>query len=155
FFNGLRGLAQDGLALVTATRHPLYDLCRDKKFAGSQFWNLFQSRTLGPYEPQEAEQFITLRFADAGQRLTPEECVRLIRTAGRYPHFLQRACYFLYAQKTGEASDWEADFKEDIRPHLCSLWDDRTPQEQEILIQTLQRRLRKGNSDLLQRLENL
>ncbi len=44
FFDGLRSLAQDGLALVTASQHSLFDLCRDKKFAGSQFWNIFHHR---------------------------------------------------------------------------------------------------------------
>jgi hypothetical protein len=110
FFDGLRSLAQDSLALVTASQHSLFDLCRDKKFAGSQFWNIFHHAPLGLFTDTEARQFIGTRFAQVGILVRDKEVFRLLQLAGRFPFFLHMACSCLFEAKTRQIAQWEQAF---------------------------------------------
>jgi hypothetical protein len=74
FFSGLRGLTQDGLVLVIASRRLLDDVLGDtlgERGITSPFSNIFTSIKLGPFTSSEAEQFISEKANQAG--LTEEE----------------------------------------------------------------------------------
>lgn len=133
FFDGMRSLAQGGLALVTATQHSLFDLCRDKKFAGSEFWNIFQRTTLGAFIETEARQFIQTRFGETGLSVSEQEILRVLQLAGGYPLFLQLACSCLFEMKIGRQAHWESAFESEAHDYLVTLWEHRTPQEQAAL----------------------
>lgn len=133
FFDGLRSLAQDGLALVTASQHSLFDLCRDKKFAGSQFWNIFHHRPLGLFTDSEARHFIQAQFTRAGVGVSDNEINQILQLAGRFPFFLQLACSHLFESRTGHAVQWERTFAQEAHDHLSALWEHLTLQEQSVL----------------------
>ncbi len=127
FFDGLRSLAQDGLALVTATQHSLFELCRDKKFAGSQFWNIFQRTALELFTEVEARQFIQERFADVGMTVSDNEILHLLHLAGRFPFFLQLAYSCLFEAQTRQIPQWEQAFGREVHDYLVALWEHLTP----------------------------
>ncbi len=133
FFDGLRSLAQESFTLATATQYSLADLCRDKQFAGSKFWNIFQPVDLGLLSQAEAEEYIRARFEAVGIQVSQEDIDRLLLLAGRWPFFLELACYRLFEMKAGRSEEWEMTFRQDANSHLRSLWDARTPDERKAL----------------------
>jgi hypothetical protein len=161
FFNGLRALAgrspEEGrLAWVTATRGRLADLVHEKQFATSTFWNLFRPVNLGLFTAAEANRFIHVGFARSGITIAEAEQARILQLAGRYPFFLQLACFHLFEQKIGQISGWQRGFHAEARDHLRYLWEHRTPQERAVLrrVIELDDRLLPGDAvcqELLQR----
>ena len=133
FFDGLRSLAQDNLALVTATQHSLADLCRDKKFAGSQFWNIFQRSDLCAFTGEEAWQFVSTRFTQAGVAVSDDEIARVLRLAGAFPFYVQMSCYHLFDARANGAAGWVDAFAQEAHDHLRALWETRSEQEQAAL----------------------
>jgi hypothetical protein len=124
FFNSLRSLAQTGkLSFVVATQHPLADLCRDKMFSTSEFWNIFTERRLGLIERDAATTFITEQSKAAGHEFTSAEIGRLIEIAGLYPFFLQMACAHLFEEKTTGSNGWQRVFEKAAKQHFRYLWE--------------------------------
>jgi hypothetical protein len=75
FFAGLRYIAQNGLVLVIASKHPLIDLIGDRcKTSG--FFNIFEQHTLKPFTKLEAEEFARAKSEQAG--FTGKECSALL-----------------------------------------------------------------------------
>ncbi len=134
FFDTLRSLAQsDYLALLIATEHPLSELSLTKQIATSPFFNIFRQIDMGLFTPEEAIEFIHNGFDEASVEITENEAERVLRLAGRFPFFLQLACYCLFEMKIGRAKEWERAFRRDARPHLQYLWDRLKPSERAIL----------------------
>ncbi|OGG50687.1 MAG: hypothetical protein A3F84_09665 [Candidatus Handelsmanbacteria bacterium RIFCSPLOWO2_12_FULL_64_10] len=136
FFDSLRSLAQSGnFALLITTQHSLADLCRNEQIATSPFWNIFARVDLGLFVQEEAEAFVPVHFRAAGVSVTAEEIVRVLQMAGRFPFFLQLACYHLFEAKTGRTPDWETAFVRDpdVHDQLRYLWEHLTPQAQAAL----------------------
>jgi AAA+ ATPase superfamily predicted ATPase len=123
FFDTLRSLAQsDHLALLIATEHPLSELSLTKQIATSPFFNIFRQIEVGLFTPEEALEFIRDGFGEANVEITENEIERLLRLAGRFPFFLQLACYCLFEVRVGRAKEWERAFRRDAKPHLEYLW---------------------------------
>lgn len=134
FFDSLRSLAQSGnLALLVATEHSLTDLCQDEKIATSPFWNIFTRTNLGLFKENEAERLVRAGFAGAAVEIADSEVSRLLELAGQYPFFLQRACYYLFEQKIGQATLWEHEFETDVADYLHYLWHKLNKTEQAAL----------------------
>jgi len=134
FFDTLRSLAQsDNLALLIATEHPLSELSLTKQIATSPFFNIFRQIEMGLFTPEEALEFIHNGFDEANTEITENETERVLRLAGRFPFFLQLACYCLFEMKIGRAKEWERAFRRDARPHLQYLWDRLKPSERATL----------------------
>lgn len=124
FFNSLRSLAQNGkLSFIVATQHPLADLCRDKMFSTSEFWNIFTERRLGLIEQDASIGFIGEQSKASGQEFTPAEIDRLIEIAGLYPFFLQMACAHLFEEKANGGSGWQREFEKAAGQHFRYLWE--------------------------------
>lgn len=133
-FDTLRSLAQDdNLALLVATQHPLDELARTEGVTPSIFFSIFRPVELGLFTPEEAAKFIATRFADAEAQITANETDRVLQLAGRFPFFLQLACYRLFEVKAGRATEWEREFARDACPHLEYLWTRLKPSERALL----------------------
>jgi AAA+ ATPase superfamily predicted ATPase len=143
FFDTLRSLAQTGnLTLLIATEHPLSELSLTKQIATSPFFNIFRQIEMGLFTPEEALEFIHNGFDEANAEITENETERVLRLAGRFPFFLQLACYCLFEMKVGRAKEWERAFRRDAKPHLRYLWDRLKPAECTTLRRLLQSRWR-------------
>ncbi|GER86856.1 hypothetical protein KDW_10180 [Dictyobacter vulcani] len=67
FFDGLRALAQDdGLVLVTASKHPLKEIIEGLTGQTSPLFNIVQQITLKPFTEQEARDFVENKGQQAG-----------------------------------------------------------------------------------------
>lgn len=75
FFGGLRYIAQNGLVLVIASKHPLIDLI-GFRCETSGFFNIFEQHTLKPFNKFEAEEFSRTKSEQAG--FTHKECDALL-----------------------------------------------------------------------------
>jgi hypothetical protein len=64
FFTNLRAIAQAGLVLVVASKHPLTQLM-SSTLKTSPFFNIFKKLTLGPFSKQEAEVFVNMKSKEA------------------------------------------------------------------------------------------
>jgi AAA+ ATPase superfamily predicted ATPase len=154
FFDTLRSLAQSGkLAMLIATGHSLADLALDDHIATSPFFNIFRRVDLGLFTPEDAEAFICTRFNSAGVVITREEIERTLRLAGRYPFYLQLACYQLFKMKLDQTGGWEPAFKRDAADHLRDLWKRLKPSEQAAIRSVIDRSLINANESLLEELE--
>jgi hypothetical protein len=90
FFVELRGVAQAGLTIITASRETLSALMTWYSRT-SPFFNVFEILRLGPLPPEGAEQLLQSLCA-GGQPFTPPEREELLRFAGGHPLTLQVAC---------------------------------------------------------------
>jgi AAA+ ATPase superfamily predicted ATPase len=133
-FDTLRSLAQpDNLALLVATEHYLNEMALAEGVTPSPFFNIFRPIELGLFTAEEAIEFISSRFTFAEVEVTANEAERLLQLAGRFPFFLQLACYRLFEVKVKRAAEWEREFTRDARPHLEYLWTRLKPSERALL----------------------
>ncbi|MDQ2715262.1 MAG: TIR domain-containing protein [Chloroflexota bacterium] len=75
FFSGLRAIAQESLALVTASKRPLIELV-SSTVKTSPFFNICEKLTLKPFSAKEAEAFVKAKSQIAG--FDDQECERLL-----------------------------------------------------------------------------
>src|SRR5262245_58146506 len=154
FFDTLRSLAQsDNFTLLIATEHPLSELSLNEHIATSPFFNIFRQIRLGLFTPQEAQGFIRKRFTDANVTITEGEIERALRLAGRYPFFLQQACFRLFEMKVGRAAEWERSFKRHAKPHLQYLWSRLKSSERATLSRAIDVSLGSPNELVIEDLE--
>src|SRR5262245_28418612 len=102
FFLDLRGLAQQGMVILTTARKPLCELVPGHTPA-SPFFNIFPILRLGPFAESDAEDFVTLRRHGAPP-FTPEEKRAILEFAKGYPAALQIACFHVLQAKRGGAN---------------------------------------------------
>lgn len=148
FFDSLRAFADsDNVALLIASEHSLADLANEndpahaKSILTSPFFGIFRRIDLGLFTSTEAEEFISTRFASVDVQVTEVENNRLIRLAGRFPFYLQLACYRLCEMKIGRAMEWERAFKRDAGDHLRLLWNKLKPSAQTTLRRLIDREM--------------
>ena len=120
FFLDLRGLAQQGMVILTTARKPLCELVPGHTPA-SPFFNIFPILRLGPFAEKDAEDFVTLRRAGAPP-FTPEEKRVILEFAKGYPAALQIACFHVLQAKRGGAklSDAMARAEDEMKTNLGS-----------------------------------
>ncbi len=118
FFLDLRGLAQQGMAILTTARKPLCELVPGHTPA-SPFFNIFPILRLGPFAEKDAEDFVTLRRPGAPP-FTPEEKRAILEFAKGYPVALQTACFHVLQAKRGGAnlSDAMARAEDEVKTNL-------------------------------------
>lgn len=114
----LRAAGQMGqIGLLTASAHPLADLCQQGGLV-SPFFNIFVQDTLGLLEAAEWQSLVGSRLA-----VSPAELAAIERLAGGHPFYTQLAAGNLWAARSGDgAADWEARTRSDLAPHWASLW---------------------------------
>jgi hypothetical protein len=135
FFNGLRSLATaHNLALVTASRGALIELCQSEAIRSSPFFNIFASITLHLLEQTEADELIASALAGTGVEFGAEELAVVTQLTGLHPFFLQTAAHFLFAAHTAglpaakRRQQVIREFRNEAAPHFLDQWqnsDDR------------------------------
>ncbi len=120
------------MALITASGHPLADLCTTGGLT-SPFYNIFDQRWLGLLAPAEWQALVTDNMAVTGEELT-----FIAKVAGGQPFFTQIAASYLWEARTSHALDYERLYRElwvQIEPFLKHLWSKLSLPEQAVLRQ--------------------
>jgi hypothetical protein len=137
FFSFLRAEAMK-VSYVTASIAPLNEISH-KDIKGSPFFNIFAPATLNPLASDEARALITEPASRAGLSFTPVEIEFVLRYAGRHPFFIQRACYYLFEEKS-QQPEAEADLYRvrnqlyrELKQHFEDSWARMDEQQQELL----------------------
>ena len=139
FFARLRGLTTKyGLAYLTASQRPLFDITADEEILSSPFFNIFVTLPLGLYREQEARQLIEVRLADTDVSFPRELCDHLLFLVGPHPFFLHIAGYHAFqitmqGQELGSEAalrQVDAPIEVEADSHLSYLWQNLTVEEQ-------------------------
>ena len=139
FFARLRGLTTKyGVAYLTASQRPLFDITSDEKILSSPFFNIFVTMPIGLYIAEEAESLLTKRLSDNVVTFSPELQAHLLYLVGPHPFFLHIAGYHAFqALQNGESLAESAKIDEpievEVESHLAYLWQNLTPSEQHAL----------------------
>ncbi len=139
FFARLRGLTTKyGLAYLTASQRPLFDITADEEILSSPFFNIFVTLPLGLYSEKEARGLLLARLAGTGVTFPPELHDHLLALAGYHPFFLHIAGYHAFqAVLQGKGLEGEealtsldAPIEVEADSHLSYLWQNLTVEEQ-------------------------
>ena len=160
FYGGLRALAiHHNLALVTATRRELIDLCHSEEIKGSPFFNIFANVVLRSFPQQEVEEFIEGYVGGTESTFTPEEKGVVARVGGGHPFFMQIAGFYLFEEKTlNPDSDLllervTSNFDQQAAPHFSYLWSHCSESEKITLLATMALNRQKPSKKTLPNLE--
>ncbi len=139
FFARLRGLTTKyGLAYLTASQRPLFDITADEEILSSPFFNIFVTLSLGLFKRQEAFELFDKRLEETGIEFSHELCEYLIELVGPHPFFLHIAGYHAYSAVAEGRIDGSDTALRDLdtaieiesESHLGYLWQNLTPEEQ-------------------------
>jgi AAA-like domain len=129
FYFGFRSLAiHRKVALVTASRLELVELCHSESVRSSPFFNIFANINLRMFSPAESQSLVSQSLGETGVRFTDSETAQVLDLAGRHPYFVQVACSLLfetYRQGLDAATrkDFLASrFQAEAVPHFVDLW---------------------------------
>lgn len=156
FFARLRGLTTKyGLAYLTASQRPLFDITAEEEILSSPFFNIFVTLPLGLFSLEEAQAMLVQRLAGSSFSFSPHLMDYLLSLVGPHPFFLHVAGYHAYqALVQGKRLVTPADFRQlddpievEAASHLSYLWQNLTADEQHILA------IADGPVDTLRRLE--
>ena len=161
FFGGLRSLAiHHNLALVTSSRQSLVELTHSEEVRSSPFFNIFATINLRAFTEEEATDLIDRYLANTDVKFRISELNIIFALAGYHPHFLQMACYHMFAayQKEIEAAERSHYVIDQVRneatPLFFDYWRDSTSAQQVLLTVMALRELdRDGGEDTLEDLE--
>lgn len=133
------------IALVTATRRPLDEVCRplyQSRDIGSPFYNPFVYDRLGPFTTQSVRSLLQTKLAKTTITFTAAETTKLLQMAGRHPALVQSYASELFMTKQRENTDEVTDFRELDREfydrsqqYFSDLWDFSGRAEQDYLRQ--------------------
>lgn len=148
FFARLRGLTTKyGMAYLTASQRPLFDITAEEAVLSSPFFNIFVTLPLGLFNETEAQELFHRRLARTSVNFSPELISHLIKLVGLHPFFLHIGGYHavqaiitkevaLAANGTiPEPSFHHLDIPIEVEAesHLSYLWQNLTPEEQHVL----------------------
>ncbi|GIK55125.1 MAG: hypothetical protein BroJett015_07880 [Chloroflexota bacterium] len=155
FFARLRGLTTKyGLAYLTASQRPLFNITAEEEILSSPFFNIFVTLPLGLFTSEEARGLLTQRLQGSAHTFSPELMDHLLWLVGPHPFFLHIAGYHAYQAMTVLPSLPPADFatldnaiEVEAASHLSYLWQNLSAEEQYTLAIT------NGPVDMLRLLE--
>jgi hypothetical protein len=139
FFARLRGLTTKyGLAYLTASQRPLFDITADEEILSSPFFNIFVTLPLRLYSNTEARGLVDLRLEGTGVVFSEALVDHLLFLVGPHPFFLHIAGYHAFRAATQgdalvateELAELDASIEVEADSHLSYLWQNLTPEEQ-------------------------
>jgi serine/threonine-protein kinase len=140
FFNSLRSLAiHHNLALITASRRELVELCHSREVAGSPFFNIFANIDLGLLTLDEAWELMDKALAGTAVIFDQVEREYLQQMTGCHPFFLQMAGHFLFEAHTRRLNEKERrsftieKCKRQVASHFADYWDRSNHDERSVL----------------------
>lgn len=97
FFARLRGLTTKyGLAYLTASQRPLFNITAEEEILSSPFFNIFVTLPLGLFNHEEARAMLSHRLQGSSYHFTPALADYLLFLVGPHPFFLHIAGYHAY-----------------------------------------------------------
>lgn len=148
FFARLRGLTTKyGLAFLTASQRPLFDITAEEAVLSSPFFNIFVTMPLGLFSQAEAEELFRQRLARTSVNFPPKLVHYLIHLVGLHPFFLHIGGYHavqalltagtpLLEQATLAETEFQildSSIEVEAESHISYLWQNLTPEEQHVL----------------------
>ncbi len=148
FFARLRGLTTKyGLAYLTASQRPLFDITAEEAVLSSPFFNIFVTMPLGLFSENEAYELFRQRLSRTSVHFPQHLVQYLIDLVGLHPFFLHIAGYHaMQMLLNGEARltmnssltpselhVLEGHIEVESESHLGYLWQNLTPEEQHVL----------------------
>ncbi|MFN2187730.1 MAG: winged helix-turn-helix domain-containing protein [Candidatus Promineifilaceae bacterium] len=139
FFARLRGLTTKyGLAYLTASQRPLFDITADEEILSSPFFNIFVTLSLGLFTDDEAYRLFDKRLEGTGIDFSPALRDYLIQFVGPHPFFLHIAGYHGFTASVesrtsggiGDFSALDAPIEIEADSHLSYLWHNLSQEEQ-------------------------
>ena len=139
FFARLRGLTTKyGLAFLTASQRPLFDITADEEILSSPFFNIFVTLPLGLYGEHEARGLLATRLEGTEVSFPAALCDHLLYLAGPHPFFLHIAGYHAFqALNEGrllingeDLIRLDAPIEVESDSHLSYLWQNLSADEQ-------------------------
>ena len=162
FFGGLRSLAiHYGLALVTATRRELVDLCHSDEIKGSPFFNIFANVVLKPFMMADVNELIDGYVEKQLFAFTPDEKAFVLRLGGGHPFFVQMAGYYIVEVKMQGLRDdlliaqVTAEFDQQARTHFEYYWTHCSESEKITLLSILALSRQKPSKKTTPNIDNL
>jgi hypothetical protein len=156
FFARLRGLTTKyGLAYLTASQRPLFNITAEEEILSSPFFNIFVTLPLGLFPEAEARDMLAQRLAGSVYQFSPELANYLLFLVGPHPFFLHVAGYHAYQalaqgksiSETADITTLDEPIEIEAASHLSYLWQNLSLEEQYVLAIT------KGPVDTLRLLE--
>jgi AAA+ ATPase superfamily predicted ATPase len=139
FFSNLRAMANNPnnrLAFVTISKTRLKELTH-QSIKSSGFWNIFNTETIGLLNHKSIEKLRKYGFDKTDFAITEEEIEKIHYYAGDFPFFNQVVCAFIWDSKVDkEELNWDK-LEIALIDHYKKLWEDRTKEEQKLLIKLL------------------
>ena len=148
FFARLRGLTTKyGLAFLTASQRPLFEITAEEAVLSSPFFNIFVTLPLGMFNEAEARGLIENRLSRTTVSF-PEELTRyLLRLVGFHPLFIHIGGYHtvqalltggLEIQADGQSGDsvfniLDGPVEVETESHLGYLWQNLSSEDQHVL----------------------
>lgn len=146
FFARLRGLTTKyGLAYLTASQRPLFDITAEEEVLSSPFFNIFVTVPLGLFSEFEARELFQQRLSRTSVSFSDELSAYLLWLVGNHPFFLHIAGYHAVqaliasearplAQPVEQALDGlDAHIEVEAESHLGYLWQNLPPEAQHVL----------------------
>ncbi|HRQ40503.1 MAG TPA: winged helix-turn-helix domain-containing protein [Chloroflexota bacterium] len=137
FFARLRGLTTKyGLAYLTASQRPLFNITAEEEILSSPFFNIFVTLPLGLFTAEEARGLLNQRMLDRAYGFSPELINHLLFLVGPHPFFLHIAGYHAYQAVTAvqlPLTDFAAldnAIEVEAASHLSYLWQNLAAEEQ-------------------------
>ncbi|MDX1687312.1 MAG: winged helix-turn-helix domain-containing protein [Candidatus Promineifilaceae bacterium] len=139
FFARLRGLTTKyGLAYLTASQRPLFDITADEEILSSPFFNIFVTLPLGLYTEEEARTLIDARLQGTTIDFSDALCDHLLYLVGPHPFFLHIAGYHAFQavlegerpHQPEELAQLDGPIEIEAGSHLSYLWQNLGPEEQ-------------------------
>lgn len=139
FFARLRGLTTKyGLAYLTASQRPLYDVTAEEEILSSPFFNIFVTLPIGLFSPEAAKELLRTRLQNTEYSFSDALVDYLVWLVGPHPFFLHIAGYHAYqALLQGKTLETKADFQQLDEPievetdsHISYLWNNLSPEDQ-------------------------
>ena len=139
FFARLRGLTTKyGLAYLTASQRPLFDITADEEILSSPFFNIFVTLPLGLYTEEEACSLIDARLQGSDIKFSERLRDHLLYLVGPHPFFLHIAGYHAFQavlegeepQQQEEIAQLDGPIEIEASSHLSYLWQNLGVEEQ-------------------------
>jgi len=145
FYSFLRGIADAptsdyDVSLVTATPMELHDICRPETMgtAASAFFSSFKPVFVGSFTEEQIDEFLEKTSYPAKVPLLDYRR-EILDLAGRFPFFLQIACYYYFEAWTKGGAPLNhamirQQFMDEAKGHFEFIWSRLDPREQRFVL---------------------
>jgi serine/threonine protein kinase len=161
-FGSLRAYgANQRFAWITCTLRPLHAVFEEafdefkisgaKRRLESDFSNIFSTHVVGLFEVHDVDALIAVPTIEHGVVFSQEEQQAIIKFGGRFPYFIQRACYhFFEAQLKGVIKTDEVMRRclREAQPLWKNYWESLTSRQQRLLLSVVRGHPVEASSDL-------